>query len=98
MLRCANASPLLVDGILHWGYNLLSMVICAPVYSVHDGLASQVEVGIAEGLKRESSIHCDGLISLSKSALTNTVVILPPHKVEELDHALRVALDLANEW
>lgn len=30
-----------------------STVICAPIYSQHDGLASQVLVGEEEGLKHE---------------------------------------------
>jgi mRNA interferase MazF len=33
-------------------------VICAPVYSQHDGLSTQVRVGVDEGLKRDSSVHC----------------------------------------
>lgn len=33
-----------------------STVICAPVYSVHDGLSTQVEVGIDEGLKHISGL------------------------------------------
>ncbi len=34
-----------------------STVICAPVYSAHAGLSTQVLVGEDEGLKHESSIH-----------------------------------------
>jgi mRNA interferase MazF len=71
-----------------------STIICAPIYSTHDGLASQVAVGVDEGLKHESSIHCDELVSLPKSVLTNYIGMLPPHKIEELNHALRMALDL----
>jgi mRNA interferase MazF len=71
-----------------------STVICAPVYTVHDGLASQVMVGIEEGLKHTSSIHCDELISLPKTALTNYVGMLSTLKLGELNSALRVALDL----
>ena len=71
-----------------------STVVCAPVYSVHDGLASQVAIGVDEGLKHESSIHCDGLVSLPKSVLTNYIGALPPDKLADLDYALRVALDL----
>lgn len=67
---------------------------CAPVYSTHDGLSSQVLVGVDEGLKRDSSIHCDELVSLPKSALTQYVGALSPSKIEALDHALRIALDL----
>jgi mRNA interferase MazF len=71
-----------------------STVICAPVYSAYDGLASQVPIGPDEGLKHVSSIHCDELVSLSKSILTNFIGTLPPSKIEQLDRALRIALDL----
>jgi mRNA interferase MazF len=71
-----------------------SSVICAPVYSQHDGLSTQVQVGMAEGLKKESSIHCDDLVSLPKSALTNYVGSLKANTLPRLDMALSVALGL----
>ncbi len=40
-----------------------STVICAPIYTAYDGLATQVAVGPDEGLKHDSSIHCDELVS-----------------------------------
>ncbi|MEK7783890.1 MAG: type II toxin-antitoxin system PemK/MazF family toxin [Chloroflexota bacterium] len=49
-----------------------STVICAPVYTSYDGLATQVSVGPDEGLKHDSSIHCDELVSLPKSVLTSS--------------------------
>lgn len=73
-----------------------STVICAPVYSIHDGLATQVLIGAGEGLKHDSSIHCDELVSLPKSALTNFVGKLSPQKLELLDIALRMALDIVD--
>ena len=73
-----------------------STVICAPVYSVHDGLSTQVLVGIDEGLKHDSSIHCDELVSIPKSALTNFVGKLSPQKIEALNRALRIALDISD--
>ena len=69
-------------------------VICAPVYSRHDGLSTQVPVGLQEGLKQESSIHCDELVSLPKSMLTRSVGRLSPEKLSDLDQALLVGLDL----
>jgi mRNA interferase MazF len=72
-----------------------STVVCAPVYSRRDGLASQVDVGITEGLKQDSSIHCDALVSLPKAVLTDYVGSLGPGRVRALDEALRVALALA---
>jgi mRNA interferase MazF len=71
-----------------------STVICAPVYSVHDGLSTQVLVGMGEGLKHDSSIHCDELVSLPKSVLTNFIGTLSPQKTRALDQALRIALDI----
>ena len=73
-----------------------STVICAPVYSVHDGLSTQVLVGTDEGLKHDSSIHCDELVSIPKSALTNFVGKLSPQKIESLNIALRIALDITD--
>lgn len=72
----------------------LSTVICAPVYSSRHGLSTQIPVGTDEGLRHDSSVHCDELVSLHKSALTNYVGILSAGKVEELDRALRIALDI----
>jgi mRNA interferase MazF len=71
-----------------------STVICAPVYSRHDGLSTQVPVGPEEGLKMESSIHCDELVSLAKSALTRYVGSLRSETAVELDRALSIALSL----
>lgn len=71
-----------------------STVTCAPIYSIHHGLSTQVPVGIDEGLKHESSIHCDELVSLPKSVLTDYVGALSAEKVDELRRALRLALDV----
>ncbi len=71
-----------------------STVICAPVYSVRDGLSTQVSVGIDEGLKHESSIHCDELVSLPKSVLTNYIGTLSPQKIFDLNQSICVALDI----
>jgi mRNA interferase MazF len=73
-----------------------STVICAPVYSVHDELSTQVAVGIGEGLKHDSSIHCDELVSLSKSVLTNYIGALSSQKIRELNKALRAALEITD--
>ncbi len=71
-----------------------STVICAPIYSTHDGLSTQVRVGVNDGLKHDSSIHCDELVSLPKSVLTNFIGSLSPERIEELNRALNIALDI----
>ncbi len=69
-------------------------VICAPVYTTCIGLPSEVEVGIEEGLTHDSCIHCDELMSLQKSVLTNFIGSLSPQKIQELNLALKVALEI----
>ena len=71
-----------------------STVICAPVYSQRLGLSTQVEIGVEEGLKNASCIHCDEIISLPKSSLTNFVGSLPDSKLQKLKTALQTALDI----
>jgi mRNA interferase MazF len=71
-----------------------STVICAPIYSAFDGLSTQVPVGIDQGLKHESSVHCDELVSLPKASLTNYVGSLSSLKIDQLDKALAIALGL----
>lgn len=71
-----------------------STVMCVPMYTAYDALASQVPVGVAEGLAHESSLHCDEVVSLPKAMLTDYVGMLSPQKIAALNRALRVALDL----
>ena len=71
-----------------------STVMCVPVYTAYDGLATQVQVGVEEGLAHDSSLHCDEIVSLTKAVLTDYVGALSPQKLAALNRALRVALDL----
>jgi len=73
-----------------------STVICAPVYTTYTGLSTQVAVGIDEGLKHDSGIHCDELVSLPKQMLTDYVGNLHPGKRILLEKALKNALQLNN--
>lgn len=69
-------------------------VVCAPVHTERHGLATQVDIGSSEGLRHDSAILCDGLISIRKSALTHFVGSLASDRLEALDAALAVALGL----
>jgi mRNA interferase MazF len=69
-----------------------STIICAPVYSKYDGFPTQVEVGADEGLKHDSAVYCDGLVSLPKSLFTDYIGALSDAKMELVNAALRVAL------
>jgi mRNA interferase MazF len=72
-----------------------STVICAPIYTRRDGLSTQVNVGIECGLKHDSAIHCDELVSLPKQMLSDYVGSLALPARQALGRALQVALDLA---
>ena len=69
-----------------------STVICAPVYSKYDGFTTQVEIGVGEGLKHDSAVYCDDLISLRKSLLTDYLGHLSDVKMQEVNAALRIVL------
>jgi len=69
-------------------------VLCAPVNSLGVGLATEVSVGIDEGLKHPSVVNCDQLTRLEKTVLTDYVGVLGSKKLGELRRALRVALSV----
>ena len=71
-----------------------STVVCAPVYSRFFDITTQVEVGINEGMKHDSAIYCDELISLPKRILTDYIGSISDDKIALVNTALRVALSI----
>jgi mRNA interferase MazF len=69
-------------------------VICAPILTRGHGFSTQISVGVDEGLKHESWILCDNLVSLRKVQLTGFVGSLGRAKIAELERALEMALGL----
>ena len=61
-------------------------------YDSRAGIASQENVGTEEGLKHESAVHCDELVSLPKSVLTDHVGSLSGPQISKLNTALKAAL------
>ena len=72
--------------------NTFTTVICAPVYSKYDGLRTQVEIGVDEGLKHDSAVCCDELYSVEKTLLTDFIGSLANEKMEAVNTALLIAL------
>jgi mRNA interferase MazF len=77
------------QALIDSGYSTL---ICAPIYTHFEGLSTQVPVGIAEGLKNDSAIRCDELVSILKNRLTHYIGILSEVKLTELGTALSIAV------
>ncbi|MBS0614697.1 MAG: type II toxin-antitoxin system PemK/MazF family toxin [Proteobacteria bacterium] len=69
-------------------------VLCAPINTSGVGLATEVDVGIDEGLKHPSVINCDQITRLEKSMLTDYVGNLSPAKLKHLRTALQIAFDI----
>jgi mRNA interferase MazF len=71
-----------------------SSVVCAPILTRGHGYSTQVLIGINDGLKHDSWILCDNLVSIRKEKLTQFVGSLSYPKLAELERALKIALDL----
>jgi mRNA interferase MazF len=69
-------------------------VICAPIFSRGHGASTQILIGIDEGMRHDSWILCDNLVSVRKINLTSFVGSLSSAKIAELDRALKMALAL----
>lgn len=72
----------------------VSTVVCAPIYGEVLGLRSEVVLGPEEGLPYRSSIRCDCVMLMFKRKLTRFVGALSRAKEEELNRALRYALEI----
>lgn len=73
----------------------ISTVICAPIYGEILGISSEVVLDESDAMPRPSAIRCDFLMLIFKHKLTRFVAKLAPSKLDELNAALRYALDLS---
>ncbi len=73
---------------------VLSNVTVALVTSRIRDLPSEAPIGRQQGLKTDSVVNCDNLITVPKSALKRKLGQLGPSEIAELDRALRMALQL----
>ena len=72
-------------------------VLCATINTTDVGLSTEVQVGVDEGLKRDSVINCDQITRLEKSMLTDYVGALSLAKLKLLRVALVVAFDIDDD-
>lgn len=72
----------------------LSNVTVALITSTIRGLATEVPVGPANGIDRESVVNCDSVVSVEANSLGPLIGFLLPHQEEALTQAIRVAFDL----
>jgi len=70
----------------------LTTAIVAPVTSTIRGLPSEVRVGPADGLSRDSVVNLDHLYTVPKSDLRVHLGRLDPARLERVCEAINVAL------
>lgn len=71
-----------------------SSVTCVPVYSHAEGLETEVAIGPDEGMRHQSFLRCDELMSVQWAVLRDYVGSLSPQKLREVNRALVIALDI----
>jgi len=70
-------------------------VVVAPISRTIRDIASEVRLGLEEGLPQESAASCDNLLTLPKDRFDPSPAgQLGADKIVELDRALRFALDI----
>ena len=74
-----------------------STVICVPVFTNYHGLATEVLLDEAHGLKHPSAAQCDLVTSLPRAALNNFIGTLPESKLREMGRAIARSLDIQPE-
>jgi len=72
----------------------LGEVTVAPVTSTVRDIPSEVFPSRHEGMTRECAVNCDHIQTVSKGKLGSLVTVLSPAKMEEVNRAVRFALDL----
>jgi mRNA interferase MazF len=72
----------------------LTRVTVAPITSTVRGLSTEVLVGPANGLRRESVVSCDNIVTVPLSSLGPQVGFLLDEQETALTQAIRAAFDL----
>jgi len=73
---------------------LLPSLMLVPITRSRRGIDTEVELATAEGLAAPCVASCDNVTSVAKSDIVARIGSLGPERRRELDHALRLALDL----
>src|SRR5437667_300367 len=72
----------------------LTRVTVAPITSTIRGLSTEVSVGRANGIDRDSVISCDNIVTVPATTLGRQLGYLLPAQEGELSEAIRAAFAL----
>jgi mRNA interferase MazF len=72
----------------------MERVTVAPITTTVRGLSTEVKVGAANGLRDESVVSCDNIVTVPKSVLGRHIGYLLPSQESALSSAIRSAFEL----
>ncbi|MBI4353610.1 MAG: type II toxin-antitoxin system PemK/MazF family toxin [Candidatus Omnitrophica bacterium] len=75
-------------------YRVRASVTVAPVTTRIRGLPVEVPLGSKEGLPRPCVVNLDSIGTIEKALLTSRIGALSPEQVEQVNCAIKFALDL----
>jgi mRNA interferase MazF len=75
-------------------YAVRSLATIAPVTTRIRDIPSEVRLGTAEGLPRDSVANLDTITTIPIADLTERLAVLSPEKTREVDDAIHFALGL----
>ena len=75
---------------------LLHTVMVAPITSTRRGAPSEVPVGVAEGLKRDSAVNLDHVQTVERARLVSFVGSVNAARMRDVCRALAVATGCAD--
>lgn len=70
-------------------------VTVAPATTRKRGLQTEVLVSVREGMSKDCVINLDSIGTVEKAVLSQRICALTPEKMNEVDRAIKFALDLA---
>ncbi len=75
-------------------YQVRGKVTIAPITTRIRGIRTEVKVGPADRLRRQSVVDCDNLATIPKAWLKRRMGLLSPAKLHAVNDAIKFALEL----
>ncbi len=75
-------------------YAVRSAITVAEITSTIRGIPVEVKLGLEDGLPKKCVANLDTIITIRKSLLIERIALLKPDKIEQINTAIKFALDI----
>ena len=72
-----------------------NQVVIAQITTTVHGIPAEVALTRADGMPRDCVVNCDVLMTVPKARLTSRIAKLTPAKMDEVQRALKFAMELS---